>query len=392
MQEDLKAFYRDQLLERCLPFWLRHARDREFGGYHTCLNRDGSVYEHDKLCMWSHGRIIWTFSYLYNELEPNAEWLEMARWGVDFLQKYGFTPDGRMYYSLTRDGRPLEPGQDVYTELSTVIGFSEFARATSDEALYDWARQIFAHVWERLKEPGRAFQPYALEERPVRMHGHSMITLNTLQELRRFHEDSAYEEMIDDCLGKMLGMHLRPERRALLEMVSWDGKDLPGSRGRWICPGHMMEGGIFLIHEGQRRADPGLIENGVNLIDWGFERGWDEEFGGIFNDVDAEGLPVPTVDALLYDTKLWWQHAEALYALLLARAVTGDERFLAAHDRVRDYCVRHFVDAEQGEWYAALDRTGRRINDAKGTSRKNPFHLARNTFHAWRLLDRADRS
>ena len=123
---ELKKFYESALFDDIIPFWLEHARDKEYGGYVTCLNRDGSVYEWNKICMWNSGRIIWTFAHFYNELKQNAEWLEMARHGMEFAEKHAFGPDGQAYYSLTRDGRPLELPQDVFTVLFHVSGFSEY--------------------------------------------------------------------------------------------------------------------------------------------------------------------------------------------------------------------------------------------------------------------------
>ena len=382
----LRDLYRDQLLDDILPFWVQHVRDRECGGYHTCLGRDGSVYDYDKLCMWHAGRVIWTFSFCYNELEPVPEWLDVARWGVDFVQAHGFAPDGTMHYALTREGEPLQPAQDVFTELSTVVGFSEFARATRDPALYEQAKAILMQVWERLQSPGRAYQPCLASTRPVRMHGHSMITLNVIEELRRYRAEPEYEAMIDECLDIMIRLHTKPSRRAIFELVTWDGDEIPGALGRWINPGHMIEGGTFVIHVGQRRGDAALIQTGIDLIDWGFEWGWDKEFGGIFNDVDAEGLPVPTVDALRYDSKLWWQHAEALYGTLLAYALTEESRFLDAYRLTHDYSFSRFADPEYGEWLATLDRRGNPIGMAKGTSRKGPFHIARNFYLCHKLL------
>ena len=385
---DLASFYREQLLENCLPFWVEHLRDREYGGYHTCLRRDWSAYDHDKLCMWCTGRIIWTYSFLYNELEQRDEWLELARDGVDFLQAHGFAPDGTMYYSLTRDGRPLERAQDIYVELFTVTGLSEFARATGDDALYEQARSLFLSVWDRLQRPGEAFQPFIAGTRPVRLHGHSMIPLIALQELRRYRDDPSYETMIDQCVHNIITLHRQPERRAILELVTWEGAPIPGSKGRWINPGHMIESGIFVIHEGQHRSDPELIQKGVEFIDWGFSWGWDEEFGGIYNDVDLEGLPVPSSDALRYQSKLWWQHAEALYGLLLAYSQTGDDKYLQAYQRTHDYSFRKYADPQHGEWFGLLDRRGNRISDAKGTSRKSPFHIPRNFYYCFRLLEK----
>ena len=51
----LACEYRDELLGNVLPFWLEHSQDKEFGGYFTCLNRDGSVFDTDKF-IWLNER------------------------------------------------------------------------------------------------------------------------------------------------------------------------------------------------------------------------------------------------------------------------------------------------------------------------------------------------
>lgn len=383
---ELREFYHKQLTENILPFWAAHVRDTECGGYHTCLNRDGSVYEYDKLCMWHAGRVMWTFSHLYNELEANTEWLEVARFGLPFVQSHGFAKDGTMYYALTRDGHPLEGPRDVFTELSTVLGFTELARATRDEPLYQQAKALFLRVWEQVGMPGGAMQPFIASTRPARLHGHSMITLNVAQELRRYRDESVYDTVITECVRRIVEYHLKTEKHAIFELVGWDGEMLPGTKGRWINPGHMIECGIFFICEGKRRDDAALVKNGVRLIGWGFDWGWDKEYGGLFNDVDCDGLPVGTLEALQYDSKLWWQHAEALYGLMLAYCETGESRFLDAYKQAHDYSFSRFADPEYGEWYGYLDRRGNPVNQAKGSDRKNPFHITRNFFGIYERL------
>lgn len=72
--------YMDELLYSVLPFWLDNSQDTKFGGYFSCLNRDGSVYDKDKF-VWLQGREVWMFSMLYNKLMKNEEWLACARQG-----------------------------------------------------------------------------------------------------------------------------------------------------------------------------------------------------------------------------------------------------------------------------------------------------------------------
>ena len=104
----VKDRFRKELLESCVPFWLSHAVDTEYGGLLNCLDREGKVYSTDK-SIWMQGRAAWMFSYLYNNIENNDEYLKLAKSCLDFLEKYGIDEDGRMFFTVTRDGKPTEP-------------------------------------------------------------------------------------------------------------------------------------------------------------------------------------------------------------------------------------------------------------------------------------------
>ena len=47
--------FKEELLENCVPFWLEHSVDKEFGGILNCLDRTGKVYSEDK-SVWMQGR------------------------------------------------------------------------------------------------------------------------------------------------------------------------------------------------------------------------------------------------------------------------------------------------------------------------------------------------
>ena len=125
----LREFYRKTLLEDIVPFWLRHSLDHKFGGYLHFLDRDGSVFGTDK-AMWIQCRETWLFAKLYNTLEPRREWLEASKLGFDFIMKHGFDSDGRMFFSVTRDGRPLRKRRYLFTECFGVMACAEYFKAT----------------------------------------------------------------------------------------------------------------------------------------------------------------------------------------------------------------------------------------------------------------------
>lgn len=75
--QSLKVEFEDELFESVLPFWERHSPDREHGGYFNHLDYDGKVYDPTKN-VWLQARQVWLFSKLFNEVEKNPNWLELA--------------------------------------------------------------------------------------------------------------------------------------------------------------------------------------------------------------------------------------------------------------------------------------------------------------------------
>ena len=67
----LLAIHRDGLLESTVPFWLRHAVDREHGGFLNYLDQDGTVLGTDKP-VWVLCRFTWLLALLHNEVEPRT--------------------------------------------------------------------------------------------------------------------------------------------------------------------------------------------------------------------------------------------------------------------------------------------------------------------------------
>ena len=122
----LACEYRDELLGNVLPFWLEHSQDKEFGGYFTCLNRDGSVFDTDKF-IWLQGREVWLFAMLYNQVERRPEWLDCAVRGAEFLRRYGHDGDYNWYFSLTREGRPLVAPYNIFSYTFATMAFAQVA-------------------------------------------------------------------------------------------------------------------------------------------------------------------------------------------------------------------------------------------------------------------------
>ena len=107
---------------------------------------------------------------------------------------------------------------------------------------------------------------------------------------------------------------------------------------------------------------------------WTIERGWDTEFGGIYYYRDFEGRPTEKLEA---DMKLWWVHAEALCAFLLAHRMTGQSVFWDWFERIWAWTKEHFPDPRYGEWFGYLDVRGKPALSLKGGKWKGMFHIPR---------------
>ena len=69
---------RGMLLEGVMGFWKERTLDRDSGGYVTAFDRQGNILNREKN-MWLHGRQTWMFSVLYQDIDRNPAWLELAK-------------------------------------------------------------------------------------------------------------------------------------------------------------------------------------------------------------------------------------------------------------------------------------------------------------------------
>lgn len=99
------------------------------------------------------GHFSWLLARIHNEIGPRDDLVELAKHGVEFIRSCGFDSDGRMFYSVTREGQPVRKRRYVFTELFAVMAFAELARATGDEELRVQAEALFRLAERYIGEP-----------------------------------------------------------------------------------------------------------------------------------------------------------------------------------------------------------------------------------------------
>jgi N-acylglucosamine 2-epimerase len=365
--------YQDDLKENILPFWLKHGLDRVHGGVYTCVDRDGTLIDSTK-SVWFQGRFGFICAYAYNNIEANEEWLRASKSCVDFIEQHCFDTDGRMYFEVTAEGKPVRKRRYVFSECFAAIAMSEYSIASGDRSYAQKALTLFKQILHFINTKG-ILEPKYCEG--VEMQGHSitMILINTAARIREAIPAVELDEQISLSIETLQRYFIHPEFEALLETVGPNGEFIDTIIGRTINPGHCIETAWFLLEEAKYRGgDPQLTEVAVKILDWSWKWGWDKEYGGLINFRDCKGLPVQDYSQ---DMKFWWPQTEAIIATLYAYEATGEERFLRMHQQISDWTYAHFPDAEYGEWYGYLHRDGTVAQPAKGNIFKGPFHIPR---------------
>lgn len=381
--QKLAQQYRAELLDNILPFWMDYSKDEKNGGFFTCLDRQGKVFDTDKF-IWLQGRELWCFSYMYNNIEPRQEWLDMALHGAAFLEKYGRDAQGNWYFSLTADGRPLVQPYNIFSDCFACMGFASLNKATGDERYKKIALETFENIIRRKDNWKGHFNKAYPGTRPLRNFSLPMILCNLALELEHIIGTERVNGFIPSVVQEVMEVFYQPESGLILENVNPDGSFADCFEGRLLNPGHAIEAMWFIMDLGERLHDKALIEKACQITLRTLEYGWDKEYGGIFYFLDIKGSPTQQLE---WDQKLWWVHVEALVALAKGYKLTGDTRCAEWFMKLHEYTWKHFKDNEYGEWFGYLNRRGEVLLPLKGGKWKGCFHIPRSLYQVWKTLE-----
>ncbi|MBQ1633724.1 MAG: AGE family epimerase/isomerase [Bacteroidaceae bacterium] len=386
MEVDFKALaaqYKSELLDRVMPFWMEKSIDAECGGFFTCLERDGTVFDTDKF-IWLQGRQVWMLATLYNKVAPRQDWLDAAIAGADFLMKYGHDGHFNWYFSLDRAGHPLVEPYNIFSYTFAVIAFGQLYLATGNPVYAEVAKKTFDIVLSKKDNPKGKWSKAAPGARATKSFDLPMILCNVSLEIESLLQPDFLKETIENCIHEVMDVFYRPELDMIVEHVGKDGSLVDSFEGRLQNPGHAIEAMWFIMDLGRRLGRRDLIEKAVHIALREIEYGWDEKYGGIFYFLDRLGHPQQQLE---WDQKLWWVHIETLITTLKGYELTGNEDCLRWFKRVHEYVWSHFVDPEYPEWFGYLNRRGEVLLSLKGGKWKGCFHVPRGLMQCYQTLE-----
>lgn len=386
---------RRHLEDDVLAWWLTHGPDAARGGVRTCWDNRGQRLVSEDRYTWSQGRWAWLGARVATAarrgvLDADADaWATTSVATARFVADHAFLPDGTTAYLMDADGRPREVGgrlhASIYADLFAALGFA--GAATVDDGR-DWlglGTGLLTAAATRYRAHDYASEPYPVS--PGRgTHALPMMLLGVGEQLVRAGAGERALAVVRDAADD-LDRHYWLDVDAA-EVPRLDGAPDDTVLGRHRCPGHLLEALWFAEHAayllpGHPLTDPGRL---THLALRACEAAWDDEHGGLLRFVDRDGgrpRGIPSGDGYedlvtrTWDTKLWWIHAEAMYALTLLAARTGDPELARWRDEVVGWTMTTFPAGTGQEWIQNRRRDGSPLDEVVALPVKDPLHVAR---------------
>ncbi len=383
---ELRDRYRKELFESLLPFWWQHGIDHQHGGVMHALDYDGTLVSTNKLS-WFQGRAIWVYSFLYNHLDRNPEYLEIARKTKDFLFANAPQPDGWWAEEFTREGKVTKPfSGDLYGMYFAAEGLQEYAWAANDADARALALIMMKKLHGRIADPD--FLCMDTKVVGQRTQGLWMVNLNTARQMVSRWPDPELRSLLDEAIAAVIHRHYNPEIGLNNEILNRDFSR-PDAEATKCLLGHSVETLWMIAEEARHRGDQALWDLCTERIHKHLDVGWDPVYGGFSEwvNVDQGGYawpeytPVGTdlvfrfVGEYFYLKPLWALH-EILVATLNIIERSGAE-----------WAVRYFEMAQRtiDERYS-MKRFGkpgytlfadRRMTQVSHTARQDNYHPIR---------------
>jgi len=389
MMHSYAALYKNELLEQVIPFWEKYSLDSLNGGYFSCLTPLGEVYDKDKF-IWLQARQAWMFSTLSisraSASKPVSDrWQQIAKHGIDFLEKHGRNPSGDWYFSLTAQGAPLVAPYNIFSDCFAAMAFGAYYKLVPKASYKNIALNTFERILARKDNPKGPYNKTISETRSLQNFALPMILCNLALEMEHLLGSERVNDLVTDLIPLVMDQFYDAATGLVLENISPDGTFVDSFEGRLLNPGHAIEAMWFMMNIGMRLKDATLIKKAETIMYQQLENGWDSLHGGIFYFLDIKSYPPQQLE---WDQKLWWVHLETLVALAKTYAYNQNPKAKEWFEKLHQYTWKHFRDPiNKGEWYGYLNREGKVLLPLKGGKWKGCFHVPRALFEISNSLE-----
>jgi N-acylglucosamine 2-epimerase len=379
--------YHADLFDKFLPNMSALVIDHEYGGFMCSVDIETRKQVSSNKSSWYEGRGLWTYSFLYNNVEKNPAYLEVARKSKDFILKSRPKDDSFWISSFTREGKPNSGPGDIYSSLFVSEGLSEYSKASGESQYLVMAKEIVKSCMERYDRDDYSYHvsylsPQAPKVPGARVLGHWMIFLRSLTQILEQGPDPEMEKLADRCLDAILNHHLNPKYKLFNELLNHDFSSPDNEFKYFAYTGHGIETCWMLMFEAARRKDRALFKQSTDIFKHHLEVAKDDVYGGYFRCLDHVENNTWKVDKVL------WLQEEILIGSLFMAEQTGDPWAQAVFKETFDYVHAKFDKPGDAFWTAGGDRYVDDHIKTRAEHYHHPRHLMLNLMALNRMIEK----
>jgi len=353
--EKLLEKYRTELFANFIPNMDRYAVDHEFGGVMCSLDvRSGRLENYNKTA-WFVGRGMWLYSFLYNNLEKNPGYLEIARKSKDLLLKMQPSDGSFWPRSFGREGEPLSGPGDIYGSLFVAEGLFEYAKASGEKQYREISKKIIFDCVARYDQPDYIYEVNYLRNVPliqgVRVLGHWMILLSLSTQMLKHGPDEELEKLSGRCVDAIMKYHINKDYGLTNEFINHDFSLPDNEYAQLSVIGHGLETIAFVMFEAARRRDTELFRMAEPVFRKHVDVAADQLYGGYFHTLRH-------ADSYTWSLgKSLWCQQEVLNGALFLIEHTGDEWGRKHFERAHTYIYEKFYNPANKFWHSGGEQS-----------------------------------
>jgi len=377
----LRGQYSEALLGKFIPNLGKYVVDHELGGFMCSVDILTRKLVNTAKRAWFEGRGIWMYSFLYNNIDKDPAYLEIARKSKDFILKR-LPADGSYFISsFTKEGVPIGDVEgDIYGNLFVAEGLAEYAKATAEPKYFDQAKEIVLKAVQRYDRPEFTYN-YKAENRIAgpRILGHWMILLSVCTQMLRQRSDKEIRTLADRCVDAIMNHHLNKNYKLLNEALAHDMSPLTDPvASQYGDLGHGCETLAFVMNYAVLIKDAELFHRSSKEFKRHVDTSWDDVYGGFYHEL-------PNVDKNIWTlNKLRWVHEEILIGAMILIEHTGDEWAVNCFAKTEEYIRKNYVRPE----YAFVIDSGDRKMQNHTRVRAEHYHYPRQLMVGILAIDR----
>jgi cellobiose epimerase len=381
-----------------LGVWFPRAVDNEHGGFHSNFARDWQPTKSEGKFSVFQGRMTWIAAQIVmHRPDLKEQFLPIVRHGVDFLSNVLWDKQyGGFFWGLDDNGQitpRYSDGKELYGISFGIYGAAAAYQATHDPKALELAQKAFRWIDEHAHDAknGGYFEWLTREGKvvdadpdAVTLHAISggsfpigYKSMNThIHLLESFTQ--LYEVWKDDTLRQRLDELLTVNRDKICVQpgvmnlyFTNDWRPIPDhdSYGHDVETAYLMLEAEDVLGHGH---DPRTERMAKQLVDHALANGWDEIYGGFFQDGTTFGKPESRL-------KEWWVEMEGLNSLLLMHEKYGHENdvYFKAFQRQWQFIKEYQTDSQFHGVYEMIGPDGVPTDTNKGRVWKAAYHDGR---------------